>query len=131
MLLDAWLEQIPRFGHDKSLRRVHGAEAAKRTGSLFFATVTTIRLVANLAPDFDAELRMPLLGDSQDLAGAEPDTMRFRPCRCPPASRHTPAAGSRGSLHQAAATADSSEPPRFNCDHGRLWALEQRASGAQ
>jgi hypothetical protein len=35
-------------------------------------------LAANLAADLDAWLRLLTLHDSKDLAGAEPDTMRFR-----------------------------------------------------
>jgi hypothetical protein len=35
-------------------------------------------LACNLAADLDAWLRLLTLHDSEDLAGAEPDTMRFR-----------------------------------------------------
>ena len=35
-------------------------------------------LAVNLAADLDAWLRLLALHDSKDLAGAEPDTMRFR-----------------------------------------------------
>ncbi|MGW0999022.1 hypothetical protein [Streptomyces sp. NPDC002520] len=35
-------------------------------------------LAANLACDLDAWLRLLTLHDSEDLADAEPDTMRFR-----------------------------------------------------
>ncbi|GAA2623058.1 transposase [Streptomyces vastus] len=35
-------------------------------------------LAANLAADLNAWLRLLTLHDSEDLAGTEPDTMRFR-----------------------------------------------------
>ncbi|WP_432190529.1 hypothetical protein [Streptomyces sp. Tue6028] len=40
-------------------------------------------LAANLAADLDAWLRLLVLHDIDDLADAEPDTMRFRPYHLP------------------------------------------------
>ncbi|MET8272475.1 transposase [Streptomyces sp. NPDC005096] len=45
-------------------------------------------LAANLACDLDAWLRLLILHDSEDLADAEPDTMRFRLCHLPARLAH-------------------------------------------